>query len=410
MLGDRLGGGGMGIVFAAEQTALGRTVAIKLLRPELRTNGSALRRFRDEAIAGGRLSHPNIVSVFDSGTTEHDIPFLAMQRLAGVPLGRLVAGGALPLARAIAIFEQLLDALAEVHRMRIVHGDVKTDNLLVAPDGDGGDHATLIDFGLVHLADHPFEHPDELSGTPAYMAPEIALGEAPTVQSDIYAAGCVLYELIAGRPPFVGNNAYSILSRQIADSPTFTRERTPAFERVIATALAKSPSARYPTIADFAEALHEASYMPESLEPFSCSAPTLDLPASATVTRVAKPHGAEIRAVRDAIASADVDRIIVAYLDLAHAHVSCHHLDRALVELGEAIDLVTGGEGYTARGPAPLWRLLVSCAAIQTGLGDFVHARDYTLAALAQATYARSAVGRRRAERLLAYIARTTAN
>lgn len=419
VLGDRLGVGGMGIVFAAEQPALGRTVAVKMLRPELCKNALALRRFQDEAIAGSRLSHPNIVSVFDFGEA-HGAPYLAMQKLAGTPLGQLVcAKGALSPRRASVIVEQVLTALAEAHRQGIVHGDVKSDNVLVAEH----DHSTVIDFGLVRIADRPAPDDDEISGTPDYMAPEIVLGGMPTARSDLYAVGCVLYELVTGTTPFCGGNAYSIMSRHLEEPVVRPSVRTPDlaitedFEEVIATALAKDPRDRYPTASAFIAALHAVTPAQSTHEPridialpvmFSSGATTLDwpmLPRDTERSRCRQHHARRV-AIGDAIANGNVDRIAVAYLDLAHAFLGEHDLPGALHELSEGVDVLTRGEGQKASGPAPLWRLLVSMAAISAKLGDVAHARQAALHALSVASYASSALGRRRAEHMLRYLER----
>ena len=410
VLRDQLGIGGTGVVFAALQPALGRTVALKMLRPELRLDATAVRRFRDEAIACSRLSHPNIVSVFDFGEAD-GAPFLAMQRLFGTPLGQLVmASGTMSLARASSIVAQILAALVEAHRLGMVHGDVKSDNVVVAPDDDGTDHATVIDFGLVRLVGQPSSNEADISGTPEYMAPEVVLGRVPTARSDIYAVGCVLYELVTGTTPFRGGSAHDIMSRHVEQPIAVPSTRSPElaiardFEEVILTALAKNPEDRFPTAADFAVALRAVTPWSEqdhrSPQPsevplvFSSTTATLDWPPRCNI-------------IGDAIASGDVDRIVVAYLDLAHELVGKHRMDEALRELAEAVDIITAGEGICARGPAPLWRLLVSMGAIQAGLGDLARARRYALHARSQATYARSPLGRARAQRLLSYLDRS---
>ena len=406
VLRDQLGIGGMGIVFAALQPALGRTVALKMLRPELRLDPTAVRRFRDEALACSRLSHPNIVSVFDFGEAD-GAPFLAMQRLSGMPLGQLVmTSGTMSLARAARIVDQILAALVEAHRLGMVHGDVKSDNVVIAPDYDGADHATVIDFGLVRILGQEISDA-EVSGTPEYMAPEVVLGSVPTARSDIYAVGCVLYELVTGTTPFRGGSAYEIMSRHVEAqiAPPSTRAPELAFARdfqeVILTALAKNPDDRFSTAADFAIALQAVT--PGSEHDHQASGPFPVVFSSATTTLDWPPRA---NAIGDAIASGDIDRIVVAYLDLAQLLVGKHRLNEALRELTEAVDIITAGEGTCARGPAPLWRLVVSMAAIQAGLGDNARARRYALQALSQATYARSALGRARAQRLLGCLER----
>ena len=410
ILGDPLGIGGMGIVFAAIQPALARTVAIKLLRPELRANGVALRRFQDEAIAGARLAHPNIVSVFDFGQAQSG-PFLAMQRLHGRSLGQLATdGGRFSIARAASILQQILSALVEAHRLGIIHSDVKSDNVLVETDDDGREHATLIDFGLVRLPDRPFVDDNHVSGTPDYIAPEIVSGHAPTARSDIYSAGCVLYELVTGQTPFGKGSVHEIMENQlhgrVVPPSAMIRGFPPDFETVILRALAKHPVERFASAAEFAIALAAATPALPS------TGTTLEMPAmsSSAVTldfhEEPEPLACARAAVGHAIASGDVDRIVVAYLDLAYTLVGRHELAAAINELAEAADVITAGDYVTAKAGSPLWRLVLSMAAIQEGLGDHAQARRLALDALCHAVRAKSHVGRIRAKRLIRYLER----
>lgn len=281
-LETQIGVGGMGVVYAATDEVTGGRFAVKLLRHD-RREPSAVRRFRDEATAGRTVRHPNLVHVVDSGELD-GTPYLVMDLVEGEPLGKVLrTRGVLSLRRALAVTRQVLDALAALHDAGFAHGDVKSDNIIV----HGDDAITLIDLGLAHVEGMPVaENRATISGTPDYMAPELAYGEAPTACSDLYAVGCLLYELVTGSTPFAGGHAQDILRRQLRDPvvPPQLRcpDRTipPAVERVIMHALTKAPQLRFSTARAFASALVIASrsFDDEPALPYalgSTEAPTL---------------------------------------------------------------------------------------------------------------------------------------
>jgi serine/threonine protein kinase len=439
LLGERLGIGGMGIVYRAEQACLLRSVAVKLLRPELETNPHALRRFHDEALAGSRLHHRNVVSVIDFGETVAGAPFLVMEHLRGEPLGELIhRAGAMPLRRAANLVGQILAALADAHHAGIVHADVKSDNILVDTNHDGSELAKLIDFGLARLADHPrpvIGGDMLVSGTPDYIAPEVVRGGIPTPLSDLYGIGIVLYEAVTGATPFGGGGSTKIMARHLVEAVVPPALRCPErgipvqFERVIMRALEKDPKARFPSAEAFAQALELATpaiepadapaFRPVAHERFSTRGPTRDWFAEPPPSLVLPPRrdaaaahhdSEEVRLARAkvgaAIARGDVDRVAVSYLELAHELVNNHRLVSALVELQEAIDVITRGAGAgMENAPTSLWRILLTAAAITDGLGDPVGARVNALAALDHASKVDSKVGRDRARALLERIA-----
>lgn len=279
VLGELLGRGGMGAVYAARQPSLTRTVAVKLLHPELVTDPRIVDRFRTEALAGSRLSHPNVAGVIDFGVTADGTPFLVMEHVAGERLGCILEReGALPARRACALVCQILAALDAVHAAGVVHADVKSDNVLVEPGRDG-DVATLIDFGIARLADRPALDDDAaeriLSGTPEYLAPEVIAGAPTTAASDLYAAGIVLYELLTGSTPFRGDSTAVIFQSHLdedAIAPSLRRpdaEISPALDRVVLRALAKTPAMRFASAEKFAIALAAAMPSNERARPFA---------------------------------------------------------------------------------------------------------------------------------------------
>lgn len=267
----------------------GERVALKLLHPRFVRDPRVLSRFDDEAIVGRIVRHPNLASTIGHGLTEDGVPFLVMKHVQGDPLGRLIQrAGVSSLRRGVRIVQQVLAALDAMHRAGIVHGDVKSDNVLVAPDGDR-DLVTLIDFGLAHIQfsreDRALRHdPDLVSGTPEYMSPEVIRGEGSIAASDLYSTGIILYELIAGTTPFVGGSPRDVLRRHLEDEvvpPSLRRDApVPALlERIVLRALAKPPERRFGSASAFTSALGVAlplldDAMSEPVARFSRDAPT----------------------------------------------------------------------------------------------------------------------------------------
>lgn len=239
ILGQRLGVGGMGVVYEAMCLKLGAHVAVKFLHPDRSNDERARRRFDDERIAGRVVAHPNVVAMLDTGTTDDGAPFLVMERVLGEPLGvRIAREGRMSPVRAVAIARQILAALATIHDAGVVHADVKSDNVLVAARGDGTDVCKLIDFGLARVqfatkssnADGQDSRDQWLSGTPEYMAPEVIRGAGSSFSADLYAVGIILYEMLTGSTPFAGGTAAEIVHRHLDDEAVPPSLRCPELE------------------------------------------------------------------------------------------------------------------------------------------------------------------------------------
>jgi hypothetical protein len=428
VLGDVVGCGGMGIVYSATQVALGRRVAIKLPRAELAANPYVIRRFATEARAGGRLAHRNIARVIDYGGRDGAM-FLVMEYASGIPLETLVSQQG-PMAAGIAadLIGQILAALAEAHMAGIIHADIKSGNVLVETLLDGSLLARVIDFGLARFCDEPTPHDDRwLSGTPEYLAPEVVTGERPTVASDIYAAGVVLYELLSGMTPFGGGSCKQILSRQLDDVVIPPSLRCPdqaipaAIEAVVMRALAKDPRVRFATAAQFATTLRAALTVKHTRSAriarrtarpvFSAEASTCEWQRDQVPGPVAAPINktlriAQIRIVLgDAIACGNGDSIVTSYLELVRMLVDDHQLASAAGELEHGLGLLGRSTHADAIWPAT-WRLQLCLAALYSGLGDPVRARTAARLGHDAAARASSDIGQQRACELLARLAR----
>jgi serine/threonine-protein kinase len=249
-----IGAGGMGEVYKARDTRLGRTVAIKVLPPGLAADPERRRRFEQEARAVAALSHPHICTIHDVGHAA-EIDFLVMEHLDGQTLAHRLQRGALPIGEAIEIGIQIADALAAAHRAHIVHRDVKPGNVMLTRSG-----AKLLDFGLAKLkleatepgvgpAEGPPTQAGAMLGTVQYMAPEQLEGKEADARSDLFAFGAVLYEMVTGRRAFTGDNRASIIAAILNGEPpvpsSVRRGTPPALDDLIKACLNKNPDTRW---------------------------------------------------------------------------------------------------------------------------------------------------------------------
>jgi serine/threonine-protein kinase len=251
---QKLGAGAFGTVYKAKDRILGRMVAIKTIRLEgLAAQGAGLDelmdRFQREAQVSAQLKHPNIVTIYDIGEAD-GVSYLAMEFIDGVGLEKIIAqAGKLPLERAAALAAQVADALDFAHKHSVVHRDIKPANIMV----EAGDRVKVTDFGIAKVTtsgDH-LTMTGSLLGTPSYMSPEQARGSQLDGRSDLFAVGCVLYEMLAGKKAFRGESITGLIFKIITEDPVPIREVEPGVPeevaRIIMKALAKTPEARYQT-------------------------------------------------------------------------------------------------------------------------------------------------------------------
>jgi eukaryotic-like serine/threonine-protein kinase len=244
-----LGAGGMAVIYKAQDLALGRLVAVKILREPLMADPDFLARFQQEARAAANLAHPNIVTVHDFGR-DGGRNYIIMEYIEGQDLKTLIKDSApLKVDRALDIAIQICAGIGYAHRAGLVHCDVKPQNILVTPDG----RVKVADFGIARaLANlQPGETTDVVWGSPQYYSPEQAAGEVPTPASDVYSIGIVMYEMLAGRLPFVAQTQQALAMMHLRDEPprlTSLNAALPeSLERIVHKVLAKEPSARYRT-------------------------------------------------------------------------------------------------------------------------------------------------------------------
>jgi eukaryotic-like serine/threonine-protein kinase len=263
-LKHRLASGGMGDVWAAYHPGLKRDVAVKVLRVDAQERSAgAVTRFEREVRATAELQHPNTVRVFDYGTTEDGLCYYVMELLEGETLRSHVDRlGPLPPARAVHIMGQAARAIGEAHERGIIHRDIKPENLFLTSLGGEHDFVKVIDFGIakVNSAHVTMTRTGWVLGTPEYMSPEVAVGKAADSRSDVYALGAVLYFLLCGRPPFVGENAGKLFFAHATETPLLPSAHVghalPGdLEALVMRALHKDPDERFSSASELALAL-----------------------------------------------------------------------------------------------------------------------------------------------------------
>jgi serine/threonine-protein kinase len=246
---NQQGSGGMAVIYKATDLALGRTVAVKILRPSLTGDPEFLKRFRQEARNVANLSHPNIVTVHDVGQ-DGNTHYIVMEYIDGEDLKRLIRASApFSIDRALSIGIKICAGVGYAHRAGLVHADVKPQNVLVTDS----DHVKVTDFGIAQAlaGTKPHERQRVVWGSPHYFSPEQAQGEAPTPASDVYAIGILLFEMLTGRLPFVGTDQQELAMAHIRETPPEASEFNPNvpvhLDRIIQKVMSKEPASRYRT-------------------------------------------------------------------------------------------------------------------------------------------------------------------
>jgi tRNA A-37 threonylcarbamoyl transferase component Bud32 len=255
-----LGRGGMAQVFRATDRVLGRPVAVKVLDRKYKDDAKFVTRFRREAQSAAGINHPNVVSVYDTGS-EDGLHYIVMEYVDGDTLADLLQReGPLTAGRAVSIAEPVARALEAAHEKGMVHRDVKPGNIMVDRSGT----VKVVDFGIARAAaDDTLTQTGTVLGTAAYLSPEQAQGETVDARSDVYSLGCVLYEMTTGRPPFTADSTLAVAYKHVREDPVppsrLNPDVPPELDAVVMTALAKDPAARYPSGGTMREALSAAA-------------------------------------------------------------------------------------------------------------------------------------------------------
>lgn len=266
---ELVGIGGMGRVYRAEQTTLGRTVAVKIVHPHLVGEESAVARFITEARAASRLNHPHSVAVIDFGKTSDGQLYLVMEFLRGRDLSRVAyEEGPLAFRRVVDILKQVLEALGEAHHLEIIHRDLKPENVIIEPLRAGGDFVKVVDFGLAKMQEAQNQpsitSPGIVCGTPEYMSPEQGRGDPLDPRSDLYAVGVILFQLLTGRLPFEAESPTQVVLMHLSKAPPDPRQVAPErmipiqLVEVVRRSLSKEPQDRYTNADEFSRALSSA--------------------------------------------------------------------------------------------------------------------------------------------------------
>lgn len=279
---ERIGAGGMGTVYRARHELVGRDVAIKLLASDLAADPTNRQRFLREAKAANRIDHPHVIDITDYGETADGLVYLVMEYLDGEPLSALIERGPLAVWRAVDIAMQITSALARAHELEVVHRDIKPENVYLLR-ATGSDFVKLLDFGLAKMQDAVrLTATGSVFGTPEYMAPEQARGIPLNGKADLYALGCVIFEMLSGTPPFSGSLAELVLKHIREPAPSLL-ERVPdvpaSLDALVARLLEKEPARRH---RDAYEVLDELASIAEQLPRPSRAPPPRPVPAVTT--------------------------------------------------------------------------------------------------------------------------------
>ena len=290
-----LGEGGMGMVYKAVHTTLGKPLAIKVLRPEVSKNEEILQRFRQEAQSASQIGNPHIIDISDFGTLPDGSTYFVMEFLTGKSLTVALFESKFSIARTVHVIKQLTGALGAAHEIGIVHRDLKPDNVQLIERGGQRDFVKVLDFGIAKVggSTSKLTQAGQVFGTPHYMSPEQCAGANVDQRTDIYAVGVMLYEMVCGKVPFDADNLMGILTKHLYENPVAPHDLAPpadcppALESIIMKCLQKKPEQRYQSMAELGADLEavERGQVPRAItEGFGRSGPQTLTGVEARVT------------------------------------------------------------------------------------------------------------------------------
>lgn len=404
-VGEVLGRGGMGEIRIARHTS-GRIVAIKKARKTLSLDPAICERLTCEAQLLRLVDHPNVVSALDLGTDHDGQPYLVMSRAYGTPLDAVIAQvGAFSRNRISAIVSQLFEGLIAIHDAGVVHADLKTRNVLV----DEIDRITIIDFGLARSGPSAPTANEICAGTPAYMAPELFSGSPPSVATDIFAVGVIVYEMLTGSPPIASDLPPMLIwslrvhePAEVASVHAPDRSISSALDEVLVRALARDPGDRFPTVRAFADALAAA---------LAAWAPIHD--AVTTVFQAGAPAPTSLAQTVPALLSTEPgtliyvrcwDRVITDALELARERIALTDIGGAVKELEDALERLLA-PALVEVNPAVVgtaWRIETVLAALYQSIGKKESASRMARNAQQHAASTRCPVAKERTDALIA--------
>jgi serine/threonine protein kinase len=260
---QRIGEGGMGVVYRATHTALNKTIALKVLRGEMAKDAEVVQRFMQEAQSATSIGHENIIDISDFGRLTDGTVYFVMEYLNGTALNGLIKrGGSIPVAQAVSILKQIASALGAAHQRGIVHRDLKPDNIYLVKRGEEENFVKVLDFGIAKVggASNKLTRTGMVFGTPHYMSPEQAAGQSVDARTDIYALGVIMYEMFTGRVPFDADTFMAVLTKHMFEKPgpmtsPHAERQLGALEQITLRALEKKPENRYQTMHELIEDL-----------------------------------------------------------------------------------------------------------------------------------------------------------
>jgi eukaryotic-like serine/threonine-protein kinase len=347
-LESRIAAGGMGTVWVAEDQVLHRQVAVKILSDALGQDVRFVERFRREARAAAGLSHRNVAGVYDYGE-EGGLPFIVMELLGGETLAdRIERQGRLPAAEAAKIAGQVAAALQAAHDAGVIHRDVKPANVMLTPRGE----VKVMDFGIAAASGAaPLTATGTTMGTASYLSPEQAAGERATPASDVYALGCVLYEMLTGHPPFTGDSAFAVAGAHLRDRATPVRDLAPDVPAHVADAcdlaLAKDPADRPGSARMFAAMLIDPPVGASTTQVLPAPEPTAvlgPLPVRSSTGSVAPPRrrrrvGAVIWVLIAVLVAIAVAAVVLSSITQAPSKPKKQHATPATVQVPQVTGL-----------------------------------------------------------------------